>query len=55
MLENIKKSIGLIDISNYFNEEENDFDSEWLLNDDDELKEKYPELFNNYKGTNLLV
>ena len=55
LLENIKKSIGLIDISNYFNEEENDFDSEWLLNDDDELKEKYPELFNNYKGTNLLV
>ena len=54
LLENIKKSIGLIDISNYFNEEENDFDSEWLLNDDDELKEKYPELF-NYKGTNLLV
>ena len=54
LLENIKKSTGFIDISNYFNEDDKDFDNEWLLKDDDELKEKYPDLF-NFKGTNLLV
>lgn len=54
LLENIKKSTGLIDISNYFKEDEKDFDNEWLLKDDNELKEKYPELF-NYKSTNLFV
>lgn len=54
LLENIKKSTGLIDISDYFNENDKDFDNEWLLKDDDELKEKYPDLF-NFRGTNLLV
>lgn len=54
LLENIKKSTALIDISDYFNEEEREFKSEWLLKDDDELKEKYPEKF-NFRGTNLLA
>lgn len=54
LLENIKKSTALIDISDYFNEEEREFNSEWLLKDDDELKEKYPEKF-NFRGTNLLA
>ncbi len=54
LLDNIKKNTGLLDISSYFNENDDDFDSEWIINDDDELKEKYPDLF-NYRGTNLLV
>ena len=54
LLENIKKSTALIDISDYFNEEEREFNSEWLLKDDDELKEKYSEKF-NFRGTNLLA
>lgn len=54
LLENIKKSTALIDISDYFNEEEREFNSEWVLKDDDELKEKYPEKF-NFRGTNLLA
>lgn len=54
LLGNIKKSTGLIDISNYFNENEEDFDNEWVIDDDDELKEKHPDLF-NYKATNLLI
>ena len=54
LLENIKKSTALIDISDYFNEEEREFNSEWLLKDDDELKENYPEKF-NFRGTNLLA
>lgn len=53
LLENIKKSTGMINISSYFDENEEKFDSEWLIKDDDELKEDYPELF-NFKGTNLL-
>ena len=53
LLENIKKSTGMINISSSFDENEENFDSEWLIKDDDELKEKYPELF-NFKGTNLL-
>lgn len=54
LLDNIKKSTGLLDISSYFNENDDDFDNEWVINDDDELKEKYPDLF-NYRGTNLLI
>lgn len=53
LLDNIKKSIGLLDISNYFKENEEDFDNEWVIKDDDELKEKYPRLF--YGATNLLI
>ena len=53
LLDNIKKSTGLINITDYFNENEEKFESEWLIKDDDELKESYPELF-NYRGTNLL-
>ena len=53
LLDNIKKSTGLINITDYFNENEEKFESEWLIKDDDELKESYPELF-NFRGTNLL-
>lgn len=53
LLDNIKKSTGLINITEYFNENEEKFESEWLIKDDDELKENYPELF-NFRGTNLL-
>ena len=52
LLNNIKKSTGLINISDYFDENEEKFNSEWLIKDDDELKEIYPELF-NFRGTNL--
>lgn len=54
LLDNIKKSTGLLDITSYFNESDENFDNEWVINDDDELKEKYPDLF-NYRGTNLLI
>ena len=54
LLNNIKKSTGLLDISNYFDENDEKFDSEWIIEDDDELKQKYPECF-NYRGTNLLI
>ena len=43
----------LLDITSYFNESDENFDNEWVINDD-ELKEKYPDLF-NYRGTNLLI
>lgn len=46
LLENIKKSIALLDITDYFNEEDENFNSEWILKDDDELKEKYPDKLN---------
>ena len=52
LLANIKKSTGLLDISSYFNENDEDFDNEWVINDEPDLKEKYPELL-GYKG--LLV
>ena len=54
LLKNIKKSTGFIDISDYFNEDEKDFENEWILNEDEELKEKYPDLFNP-RGRNLLI
>lgn len=54
LLNNIKKSIGLLNISSYFDENDEDFDNEWIIKDDDELKENYPELF-NYRATNLLI
>ena len=53
LLENIKKSTALLDITDYFNEKDEDFNDEWILEDDDELKRDYPEKF-QYKGTNLL-
>ena len=53
LLENIKKSTALLDITDYFNEKDQDFNNEWILEDDDELKRDYPEKF-QYKGTNLL-
>ncbi len=55
LLDNIKKSIGLLDISNYFSEKEEDFDNEWIIEDDDELKEKHPDFFNYKAITNLLI
>lgn len=54
LLKNIKKSTGFIDISDYFNEDEKDFDNEWIIKEDEELKEKYPDLFNP-RGKNLAV
>lgn len=53
LLENIKKSTALLDITDYFNEKDEDFNNEWILEEDDELKRDYPEKF-QYKGTNLL-
>lgn len=53
LLDNIKKSTALIDISQYFNESDEQFNSEWLIKDDDELKEIYPDKF-EYRGINLL-
>lgn len=49
LLENIKKSTALLDISDYFCEENEQFESEWIIKDDDQLKEEYPEKF-NYRG-----
>ena len=54
LIENIKKNVGLLDITDYFDENDEEFENEWLLSDDDSLKEKYPLLFNP-KGTNLLL
>lgn len=54
LLENIKKSTGLLDISNYFNGNDEDFDNEWILKDDEELKEKYRTLFYS-KSSNPLI
>lgn len=54
LLDNIKKSTGLIDITEYFDENDNSFDNEWIINDDDELKEKHPGMF-QFKGKNLLA
>lgn len=54
LLNNIKKSTGLLNISSYFDENDENFDNEWIIKDDDELKENYPELF-NYRATNLLI
>lgn len=52
LLDNIKKSVELIDITDFFNEDENSFENEWVISDDTDLKEKYKDKF-NYKGTNL--
>lgn len=41
-INNIKKKIGLIEITDYFNENDNSFDNEWIIEDDDELRSKYP-------------
>ena len=54
LLDNIKKNTGLLDITDYFDENDEEFENEWLLSDDDSLKEQYPLLFNP-KGTNLLL
>lgn len=53
LFDNIKKSTALIDITQYFNELDEQFNSEWLIKDDDELKEMYPDKF-DYRGVNLL-
>ena len=53
LLKNIKKKTALLNITNYFSEKEDDFDSEWVIGDDDELKEKYPNFF-IYNKINLL-
>lgn len=54
LFDNIKKKTALIDITDNFNEDEEEFDNEWIIKDDDELKEKYPRFF-NYRGTNFLL
>ena len=46
LLKKIKKSIALLDITDYFDEKDEDFNSEWVLKDDDELREKYPDKVN---------
>lgn len=53
LLDNIKKSTALIDITQNFNEDVKDFNNEWIIKDDDELKEMHPNKF-EYKGINLL-
>lgn len=53
LLDNIKKSTALIDITQYFNENDEEFNNDWLIKDDDELKEIYPDKF-DYKSINLL-
>ncbi len=45
LLDNIKKKTALLDITDFFHENVEDFQSEWLINDDDELKRDYPEKF----------
>lgn len=42
-LNNIKKSVGLIKINDFFSEENQDWKSEWVIKENDELKEKYEE------------
>lgn len=51
LLDNIKKSIGFIKINGIFDEENQDWNNEWIIGDDDTLKEKYPEKLNG-KTTN---
>ena len=53
LLDNIKKSTALIDITQYFNENDEEFNNDWLIKDDDELKEIYLDKF-DYKSINLL-
>lgn len=53
LLDNIKKSTALIDITQNFNEDVENFNSEWFIKDDDELREIYPNKF-DYRGINLL-
>lgn len=53
LLDNIKKSTALIDITQYFNENDEEFNNDWLIKDDDELNEIYPDKF-DYKSINLL-
>lgn len=45
LLDNIKKKTALLDITDFFHEDVSDFNSEWLINDDDELKRDYPDKF----------
>lgn len=45
LLDNIKKKTAVLDITEFFHENVEDFNSEWLINDDDELKRDYPEKF----------
>lgn len=45
LLDNIKKKTALLDITEFFHEDIQDFNNEWLINDDDELKRDYPEKF----------
>jgi len=44
LIDNIKKSVGLLDIKDYFDENEFDFNNEWIFCDDDTLKERYPQI-----------
>lgn len=49
-LNNIKKSVGLIKINDFFSEENQDWKSEWVIKEDDELKEKYEEELSGKKS-----
>lgn len=40
-LNNVKKSVGLIKINEFFCEENQNWNSEWIIKDDDELKERH--------------
>lgn len=40
-LNNVKKSVGLIKINEFFSEENQNWNSEWIIKDDDELKERH--------------
>lgn len=42
-LNNVKKSVGLIKINEFFSEENQNWNSEWIIKDDDELKERHEE------------
>lgn len=52
LLDNIKKSTELIDVTQFFNENDEQFNSEWLIKEDDVLKETYKDKF-DYRGINL--
>ena len=42
-LNYVKKSVGLIKINGFFSEENQNWNSEWIIKDDDELKERHEE------------
>ena len=49
-LNNIKKSVDLIKINDFFSEENQDCKSEWVIKEDDELRETYEEELSGKKS-----